>query len=562
MKTAALYARFSSDLQKSRSIADQIALCEAFAKQANIQVIARYSDHAKSGASMFDREELMDLRAAAKRREFDIVISECLDRVSRDTEDLAGLFKRLTHYGVELRTVDEGVITDTHIGVRGITGPQFLKDLANKVKRGQSGLLREGLIPGGVTYGYDVVLGKPRERVINEAEANVVRRIFREYVDGTSPRAIAAGLTRDQIPSPGGGSTWPHQSLVTGGRRGGMLRNRLYIGEMVWNTQRRVRDPDRDGAKLQVRRPESEHQFVPLPKLRIIDQPLWEAAQAVRMGRSVAMFGPGQEVIRKRKPARNRDSLLSGLLSCGACGSHMIIAQQSRNGGGRVVCAQAHTHSRCDHRKSYDIGELERPVLMGLGKLLSDPELTEEAVKSYRERSRANEKKHSGERSAVQKQVNKLTLDIDRIVSVISDSEMPLSSMPVLSAKLRAKEAERAGLEERLRLLRSTVVAMHPDIAGRYKAKVARLHEALTAGSRGPAEKTAFRNLIDSVIVQPTGKCKPYEIDLYTRISAIMGDVDLFPKTRSAEEIVAAERLSPGTIPSTSGNRSPPCAPR
>jgi site-specific DNA recombinase len=74
MKTAAIYARFSSDMQKDRSIDDQHALCASYAAREGLRVIARFEDRAKSGASLFDRDGLLDLRNAAKRREFDVVI--------------------------------------------------------------------------------------------------------------------------------------------------------------------------------------------------------------------------------------------------------------------------------------------------------------------------------------------------------------------------------------------------------------------------------------------------------------------------------------------------------
>jgi site-specific DNA recombinase len=76
MKTAALYARFSSDMQKDRSIDDQFAICESYAKRDGLKVVAKFSDRAKSGASLFDRDGLLDLRNAAKRKEFDVVIVE------------------------------------------------------------------------------------------------------------------------------------------------------------------------------------------------------------------------------------------------------------------------------------------------------------------------------------------------------------------------------------------------------------------------------------------------------------------------------------------------------
>src|SRR5215216_1329690 len=79
---------------------------------------ASYADRARSGASFFDRDGLLDLIASAKAGAFDVVVVESLDRLSRDQEDLAGLYKRLTYFKVEIRTLNEGVATPVHIGLQ------------------------------------------------------------------------------------------------------------------------------------------------------------------------------------------------------------------------------------------------------------------------------------------------------------------------------------------------------------------------------------------------------------------------------------------------------------
>lgn len=550
-KTAAIYARFSSDLQKDRSIDDQFAVCEAYANRDGIRIVARFKDRAKSGASLFDRDGLMDLRNAAKRKEFDAIIVENLDRMSRDQEDLAGLFKRFQHYGIELLTVNEGKTTSMHVGIRGLVGSMFLTDLAAKVKRGHDGRVRAGKVPGAVTYGYDRVLGQPGDRVINPAEAEVVRRIFREYADGISPRFIALGLTRDGIPTPSGGKHWNHQTFVGGSYARGIVGNLLYIGKLQWNTHYIVTDPD-TGSKLKRPTDASKHLTVDVPDLRIIDQPLWDAAAAVRGSRAVSKFGPEG----KRGPqhaTRNRDSFLAGLLVCGSCHGHMRIAQCSRNGSARVACASAHQRDTCAHRKSYDMGELEKLVLDGFRDLTDTKPITE-AIKAYHQRYAENVKTQGAERLSVERQLNRLTLQIDRLVTAISDTNEPL---PALMESLKAKEAQRVGLQERARLLNSSnVISLHPNFIETYKANVTRLHEALTTNIGRAQARAAFHNLVDSIVVHPTAKRMPYEVNVYGRLAAIMG-VDLFPTMRTNEEIVAAEAIPAVAIPST--QISPSC---
>src|SRR5882757_6036690 len=94
-KTAVVYARFSSDLQRDRSIDDQVSLCEQIARREGYKIVQVFNDRAKSGASMFERDGLLDLMAGAKKRSFDAVIAESLSRLSRDQEDMPAIFKRL-----------------------------------------------------------------------------------------------------------------------------------------------------------------------------------------------------------------------------------------------------------------------------------------------------------------------------------------------------------------------------------------------------------------------------------------------------------------------------------
>src|SRR4051794_32205426 len=84
MKRAALYARFSSDLQSDRSIDDQLAICRGRAKQDGFKVVAQFEDRARSGASIFGRAGLSEMMVAAKAKSFDVLIVESLDRISRD----------------------------------------------------------------------------------------------------------------------------------------------------------------------------------------------------------------------------------------------------------------------------------------------------------------------------------------------------------------------------------------------------------------------------------------------------------------------------------------------
>jgi hypothetical protein len=91
---------------------------------------------------------------------------------------------------LKLITTIAGEVTEMQIAFDGISNPDYVKKLAKRVKRGHDGVAREGRSPGALAHGYDAVLGKPGERLINKDEAAIVRRIFVEYASGRRDRCI------------------------------------------------------------------------------------------------------------------------------------------------------------------------------------------------------------------------------------------------------------------------------------------------------------------------------------------------------------------------------------
>ena len=223
MTRVALYARYSSDKQREASIEDQVRLCAERAAREGWKVIQHYTDHAISGASLM-RPGIQALMQDAQGRKFDLVLTESLDRISRDQEDIAGVYKRLRFAGVQILTLSEGPVSELHIGFKGTMGALYLKDLADKTRRGLRGRIEAGKSGGGNSYGYDVVTkftaaGEPErgDRRINEREAAIVRDIFTAYAAGKSPKAIAHALNRQKVPAPRAWAGLPPPSTATGG---------------------------------------------------------------------------------------------------------------------------------------------------------------------------------------------------------------------------------------------------------------------------------------------------------------------------------------------------------
>ena len=136
---------------------------------------------------------------------FEILVAEALDRVSRDQADVATLYKYLRFAGVTVVTLAEGEISELHVGLKGTMNALFLKDLAAKTHRGLRDRVEAGKSGCGLCYGYDVVKsfdgsGDPVRggRTVNETEAEVVRRVFREFADGANTRVAPLPLVADR----------------------------------------------------------------------------------------------------------------------------------------------------------------------------------------------------------------------------------------------------------------------------------------------------------------------------------------------------------------------------
>ena len=153
---AAIYARYSSENQKEASLEDQVRYCKRLVEDRGWTIAKTYTDRALSGATPL-RPGYQDLLADARSGQFDVVVAEGLDRLSRDQETIAAFFKQVRFAGVSIVTRAEGEISELHVGLKGTMNALFLKDLAIKTHRGLEGRIRAGRSAGGRAYGYDIV---------------------------------------------------------------------------------------------------------------------------------------------------------------------------------------------------------------------------------------------------------------------------------------------------------------------------------------------------------------------------------------------------------------------
>ena len=262
MMRAAIYARFSTELQRDASIEDQLRLCRRLIQDKGWVEASVFCDRGLSGASHL-RPAYQDLMGKARLGHFDVVVAESIDRLSRDQEHIAAFHKAMCFLGIPIVTMAEGAINELHIGLKGTMSALYLKDLAQKTKRGLEGRILQGRSGGGNAYGYNVIREFGPEgpidrgrRVINPAQAEVIRQIYAAYLSGQSPRAIAHRLNRDKVPGPRH-QGWTASTLIGNRKRGtGILNNELYLGRLIWNRQRFIKDPTTGKRQARLNPPE------------------------------------------------------------------------------------------------------------------------------------------------------------------------------------------------------------------------------------------------------------------------------------------------------------------
>jgi site-specific DNA recombinase len=242
---AALYRRYSSDVQNDRSIERQTADLEKAAPRLGLKLDERfyYEDRAQSATTLFDRPGLTrHLLGAAEKKLFDVVLVEHTDRLARKGADLFWLAEQFKFLrgpqGNPIKIfTPAGEVSDLQLTFESYQNAADSAKTSFRVRSGHNDAAREMLICNAAPYGDDDVLGKPGVKAPNKSEVEIVNRICRETAARMSPRNIAFGLTRDGVPSPNGGA-WTFQTINK------ILQNQLYVGVYVRDKVRKIRNPN------------------------------------------------------------------------------------------------------------------------------------------------------------------------------------------------------------------------------------------------------------------------------------------------------------------------------
>lgn len=303
------YARVSTDNEEQQtSYEAQVDYYTSYIQSRDDWEFAGiYTDEGISGTNTKHREGFKRMIADAKDGKIDLIITKSVSRFARNTVDSLTTVRELKERGIEIYFEKENIWTldskgELLITIMSSLAQEESRSISENVKWGH----RKRFADGKVSFAYSHFMGLDYDKasgkiVVNPEQAKTVRLIFRLFLEGLTPHAIAAELTKRGIPSPYGKSKW-HQGTVRS-----MLSNEKYKGDALLQKQFTV---DFLQKKMKKNEGEVPQYYVEGNHEAIISPEVFDLVQA--------------ELERRKYTKGSRYSgvsIFSNKIKCGDCGS-------------------------------------------------------------------------------------------------------------------------------------------------------------------------------------------------------------------------------------------------
>jgi site-specific DNA recombinase len=548
---AAIYARKSTAQEgradESKSVPMQIAEARAFisAKGWTLSEEHIFADDEISGAEFERRPGFMRLMSTTEpKAPFQTLVVRELARLGRESSQLGYEIKRLARGGVEIIEYLNGQsLTPKNWRDKALTGLQSAADEAHREQasiHSHNALTthhRKGHVVGGRVFGYtnvDVIVGQDAhgrplrshvERVIDEKQAAVVRRIFELYGDhGFGLKAIAKQLTADGAEKPRPANRkdglGPLNGWVPATVRDVLMRE-TYRGIVIWN---KTKKKNIWGEWEPTDRPESEWLRTEAPHLRIITDDLWNRVHSRRLGKQATMLRFESGFLCGRPPKNGVRNLLAGLASCGVCGGGLIVETGGKKRGRypEYVCGRHRSNLSCPNGLRLRVADINEAVLQEIEEHALTPEAIEAViVVSEQDDVRVARRKLETERQDVERRIGRLVAAIE----LGSDAASLLAKLGELESRKEAINGEIAR--------HSPIPRLAPDVIETRLAEWRRLLRASTTQGRTVIERVidgriTFTPLVDELGIGQTG----YTFEARTRYHKLfVGIATPMPRT-------------------------------
>jgi site-specific DNA recombinase len=419
----AFYTRISTDEDHQKySLDAQKDRLEAFCKAQwgdDWRIHKTYRD-TESGTHM-NRPGIEEMLYDAEAQAFDTLLVFRVDRLSRKVRELALMVDELTKHGVALKSITEPFDTTNAAGkmmlqMLGVFAEFEHATIVERTKVGMEKKARSGKFVGGyVPYGYQ--LDPEKGLVIHEVEALIVRKLFRMYALGKEGSSAICHELNDTGHRNRNGKKWGRRVALY------MLRNPVYVGKVRWH--------------------EVLHEGTHEP---LIPDDLFEKAQEVLRERN--------EDLKGRQMRHGKDRLLTGVIKCAKCGSHMFGGGGCRGGKAihYYVCAKRFNYHDC--KQDYVRSDLlDGSIVEDLKDMFRDEQFMARVWEEANRRLNAERPDIEKEIDASLAESAKVQASIDRYFSAFEAGKLEpgLCNEKVrdLRARLEELEAERQDLEAR-----------------------------------------------------------------------------------------------------------------
>jgi DNA invertase Pin-like site-specific DNA recombinase len=449
-----IYLRYSSDMQRADSCADQERNIRAALDRLGIdhQNALVLRDEGESGTKL-SRDGFARLHQLVYGGQVRLLAVDDQSRLSRADNAFAFIQDLVYHDGRFLST-GEGIDTaqrgwELRVKVMELHHSTTIRELGHRVRRGQEGRVRDDGSAGDFPFGYESYFLDPDEALrasrrgpkpkkglrLCEDEARWVRQVFDWFVDGVSLAEIARRLTRADTPKDHRSSKpgWYHQQVAR------MLANPKYVGVWAWGGTTTIRDSS--GRKKQVPTRPEERVECRRPDLRLVTAEVWEKAQR-RLAELKARFGakPGQK---KRGPKAHPSavypqSLLGGLLVCGVCGAGLWQLHSNQR---RYYACPNHKKGSCSATAQVQAETAEQALIDYLTNLLCGwPEWLADLRRRVHDLLSRQAEAAPAALSLERQRLAELGRQIDNLVNALAEGRL---NSAAVGAKLTQLEAER-----------------------------------------------------------------------------------------------------------------------
>lgn len=314
MKTA-IYLRKSRAEEAAETVEDTLkrhkeTLLEFAAK--NGLIIADIYEEVVSGESLYARPEMLRLLQQVDGGAYDAILCMDIDRLGRGSmSDQGVILETIKRSGTKIITPRkvydlENEIDEEYTEFETFLARRELSLIKRRMRRGIERSIQDGAYLANAPYGYKKTRdGKQATLEIYEPEAKFVRLIFDWYANGGIGTETIARRLNDMGAKPHRSAAFAKTSILR------IIRDRAYIGEVVWGKRKRIRKPDGSSDYI----PQPEEKWIVVDGLHppIIDKDTFQRAQEVLAGR----WHPPAHLGVLYNP-------LSGIMYCGKCGKKLV----------------------------------------------------------------------------------------------------------------------------------------------------------------------------------------------------------------------------------------------